>query len=129
MTHKTFDLGHVLLDSGQTLRNGQLAFQTYGTLSPAGDNVVVMPTFFTGSHQRNEGFFGAGRADYGGEASARDPEVGRDFEAVYVGANVVINKRATREDGQEPGRGDRRRWPLPRRVASGRTVTTKSVTS
>ena len=62
MTHKTFDLGDVLLDSGQTLRNGQLAFQTYGTLSPAGDNVVVMPTFFTGSHQRNEGFFGAGRA-------------------------------------------------------------------
>ena len=56
MTHKTFDLGDVLLDSGQTLRNGQLAFQTYGTLSPAGDNVVVMPTFFTGSHQRNEGF-------------------------------------------------------------------------
>ncbi|MEM9278296.1 MAG: alpha/beta fold hydrolase, partial [Pseudomonadota bacterium] len=26
------------------------------------DNVVVMPTFYTGSHERNEGYFGPGRA-------------------------------------------------------------------
>ena len=37
------------------------AYKTYGQLNAAGDNVVVLPTFYTGSHYRNEGFFGTGR--------------------------------------------------------------------
>ena len=40
----------------------KLAYKTYGELNPARDNVVVLPTFYTGSHGRNEGFFGEGRA-------------------------------------------------------------------
>ncbi|MEM6624655.1 MAG: alpha/beta fold hydrolase [Pseudomonadota bacterium] len=60
--HKTYHLGDLELTNGGILRDAQLAFQTYGTLSPARDNVVVMPTFYTGSHTRNEGFFGSGRA-------------------------------------------------------------------
>ena len=60
--HKTFVLGDLPLTGGGVLRNAQLAYQTYGTLSAEGDNVIVMPTFFTGSHRRNEGFFGEGRA-------------------------------------------------------------------
>ncbi|MGI9390398.1 MAG: hypothetical protein ACR2O1_10110, partial [Boseongicola sp.] len=62
MDHKEFDLGDVKLQSGETLRGAKLAFKTYGNLAPSGNNVVVMPTFYTGTHQRNEGFFGAGRA-------------------------------------------------------------------
>ena len=58
----TFELGDTTLLSGVVLRNAHLAYKTYGTLSPAGDNVVVLPTFFTGTHARNEGFFGRGRA-------------------------------------------------------------------
>lgn len=42
--------------------SARLAYRTYGTLSAARDNVVVLPTFYTGTHTRNEGFFGAGRA-------------------------------------------------------------------
>lgn len=61
MGHKTYHLGDLKLTNGGTLREAQLAYQTYGTLSAAGDNVVVMPTFYTGSHERNEGFFGPGR--------------------------------------------------------------------
>lgn len=57
-----FKLGPTRLVSGEVLRDAELAYKTYGTLSPTGDNVVVLPTFFTGSHQRNEGFFGPGRA-------------------------------------------------------------------
>lgn len=57
-----FELGHVSLQSGEILRSTRLAYKTYGTLSPAGDNVVVLPTFYTGTHMRNEGFFGPGRA-------------------------------------------------------------------
>lgn len=62
MEHKTFHLGDLHLMAGGTLRDAQLAYQTYGELSPKGDNVVVMPTFYTGSHERNEGYFGPGRA-------------------------------------------------------------------
>ena len=57
-----FDLGDVPLIGGGVLRNARLGYKTYGTLNGAGDNVIVMPTFYTGTHDRNEGFFGAGRA-------------------------------------------------------------------
>ena len=59
---ETFELADVALQSGEVLRGAHLAYKTYGELSPTGDNVVVLPTFYTGTHQRNEGFFGHGRA-------------------------------------------------------------------
>ena len=60
--HSLFDLGHFELQSGVVLPGAQLAYKTYGELNASRDNVVVLPTFYTGSHMRNEGFFGAGRA-------------------------------------------------------------------
>ena len=62
MDYEVFELGDVPLQSGDVLRAGKLAYKTYGRRSARGDNVVLMPTFFTGSHIRNEGFFGKGRA-------------------------------------------------------------------
>lgn len=59
---KIFHLGDVPLLSGAVLKNAQLAYQTYGALSPSRDNAVLLPTFYTGTHYRNEGFFGPGRA-------------------------------------------------------------------
>jgi len=61
-TYEIFKLGDLTLLSGDVLHDAQLAYKIYGSLSPDGDNVVVMPTFFTGTHARNEGFFGPGRA-------------------------------------------------------------------
>ncbi len=60
--YQSYDLGDFQLQSGETLPDAKLAYQTYGELSPSKDNVVVLPTFYTGSHNRNEGFFGIGRA-------------------------------------------------------------------
>lgn len=60
--HRTYALGDVRLQSGETLRNARLAYATYGTLNAAGDNVVLLPTFYTGTHLRNEPLFGPGRA-------------------------------------------------------------------
>ena len=60
--HELCELGSVELQSGQILRDAKLAFRTYGTLNRQRDNVVLLPTFFTGTHLRNEGFFGPGRA-------------------------------------------------------------------
>jgi homoserine O-acetyltransferase len=57
-----FELGDVALQSGATLKDGKLAYKSYGTLDASGANVVVLPTFYTGTHTRNEGYFGAGRA-------------------------------------------------------------------
>ncbi len=60
--YEIFDLGRVELQSGEALIDAKLAYKTYGMLNAKGDNVVVLPTFYTGSHRRNEGFFGPGRA-------------------------------------------------------------------
>ena len=60
--YQTYDLGAFELQSGKVLVDAKLAYRTYGQLSPTKDNVVVLPTFYTGNHSRNEGFFGKGRA-------------------------------------------------------------------
>jgi homoserine O-acetyltransferase/O-succinyltransferase len=60
--HRTFELGDLRLQSGPELKDAQLAYVTYGTLSPNGDNAVLLPTFYTGTHLRNEPLFGSGRA-------------------------------------------------------------------
>jgi homoserine O-acetyltransferase/O-succinyltransferase len=60
--HSVFELGDFELQSGEALPGARLAYKTYGKLNAQRDNAVVLPTFYTGSHMRNEGFFGAGRA-------------------------------------------------------------------
>ena len=59
---ETFDLGDTKLLSGKILKSAKLTYKTYGTLNKNSDNVIVLPTFYTGTHKRNEGFFGPGRA-------------------------------------------------------------------
>jgi len=56
--YETFDLGDVKLLSGKNLKSAKITYKTYGTLSKNSDNVIVLPTFYTGTHKRNEGFFG-----------------------------------------------------------------------
>ncbi len=62
MDYQLFDLGDFELQSGVVFSGARLAYKTYGELNQAGDNVVVLPTFYTGTHLRNEGYFGPGRA-------------------------------------------------------------------
>ena len=54
--HETFELGDVTLQSGATLPDAVLAYKTWGSLNARGDNAIVMPTFYTGTHVRNEGY-------------------------------------------------------------------------
>ena len=60
--YKIFNLGNVNLLSGKKLLNTKLAYKTYGSLNKDSSNVILLPTFYTGSHKRNEGFFGTKRA-------------------------------------------------------------------
>ncbi len=50
----TFDAGTVRLSSGHTYRGAKLSYRTYGTLSPAKDNVVLYPTSFSAQHVDTE---------------------------------------------------------------------------
>lgn len=62
MHHKEYFLGNVQLQSGEILFDAKLAYETYGVLNHDKSNVVVIPTFYTGTHVRNESYFGPGRA-------------------------------------------------------------------
>ncbi len=59
--YEIYELGDVLLQCGVTLPGARLAYKTYGDRASA-KATVLLPTFYTGTHVRNEGFFGAGRA-------------------------------------------------------------------
>ena len=60
--HSEFVINNFKLQCGVVLPRLMLAYKTYGQLNQSRDNAVVLPTFYTGSHQRNEGYFGKGRA-------------------------------------------------------------------
>ena len=57
-----FDLGNVKLLSGKILNAAKLVYKTYGNLNKDHSNVILLPTFYTGTHIRNEGFIGKKRA-------------------------------------------------------------------
>ena len=61
-TFQEFSLGNVKLLSGKTLKSAKLVYKTYGKLNKDNSNVIILPTFYTGNHIRNEGFFGKNRA-------------------------------------------------------------------
>jgi len=60
--YETFDLGDVKLLSVKNLKSAKITYKTYGTLNKNFDNVIVLHTFYTGTHKRNEGFLGPGKA-------------------------------------------------------------------
>ncbi|MEM7194038.1 MAG: alpha/beta fold hydrolase [Pseudomonadota bacterium] len=59
--YHTFSLGDFELQSGDVLSNAKLAYQAWGELNSQKSNVVLIPTFYTGTHIRNEGYTGADR--------------------------------------------------------------------
>lgn len=60
--HEIFELGDFVLQCGKTLRAAKLAYKTFGTLSPAKDNAIVYPTWYSGQHTENEWLIGPGKA-------------------------------------------------------------------
>ena len=57
-----FRLGDLILQSGLALPDAQLAYVTCGSLNAAGDNAVLFPTYYTGTHRENLAMVGEGRA-------------------------------------------------------------------
>ena len=49
--YQVFDLGSVQLQSGTVFPNAKLAYKTYGALAPDKSNVIVMPSYYSGTHK------------------------------------------------------------------------------
>lgn len=54
--YEVLELSQVLLQRGGLLPVARLAYKAVGTLSPARDNVVLVPTWYTGTHNDIETF-------------------------------------------------------------------------
>lgn len=61
--YQHYSMGDYALDDGGTINNCQLAYTTFGELNAAKDNVILVPTWFSGSHQiMQQVYVGKGRA-------------------------------------------------------------------
>jgi len=60
--YSIFEAGNILLQSGRTLRGGQLAYKTYGTLNAEKSNVILYMTSFAAHHYDVDWLIGAGKA-------------------------------------------------------------------
>lgn len=59
--HQTYRIPQFATQSGVTL-DVDIAYKTFGTLAPSGDNAVVIPTFYAGRHADTEYMLAEGRA-------------------------------------------------------------------
>lgn len=62
---EVFELENFVLEGGETLRGATLAYTCYGKLNANGDNAILFPVMFSGTH--------AAMAPYVGEGLALDP--------------------------------------------------------
>lgn len=65
--YEVYDFGNLQLKEGGTIRNCKLAYSTFGTLSPNKDNVILIPTWFSGTNKIMEQV-------YVGKGKAIDPD-------------------------------------------------------
>ena len=61
--YEVHDIGNLELEEGGTIRGCKLAYATYGSLNAAGDNAILIPTWYSGTHKIMEQvYIGSGRA-------------------------------------------------------------------
>jgi homoserine O-acetyltransferase/O-succinyltransferase len=61
--YETAMIGDLPLQDGGTLHDGMLAYATFGTLSPARDNAILVTTWFSGTSKiMEQAYIGPGRA-------------------------------------------------------------------
>ncbi len=57
-----FELGDLALEGGGLLPDAQITFRAIGKASASGDNCVLLPTYFTGTHRSYDAMIGPGKA-------------------------------------------------------------------
>ena len=108
-----FNAGSVKLESGAVMDDAQVVYATHGELNHAADNVVVIPTFYGGSHIDNEYLIGTDRAvdprqyfvvvpnmlgnGVSSSPSNRDAHPPSEYPLVTIRDNVALQARLLRE--------------------------------
>jgi homoserine O-acetyltransferase len=59
---RVFDAGPLTLRSGEVLADARLAYTVHGVLNDAGDNAILLPTFYGGTHREVTYLIGPERA-------------------------------------------------------------------
>jgi homoserine O-acetyltransferase len=112
--YQIFSLGEFLLQSGCTLRDSMIAYQTFGELSPDRNNVILYPTRFYGTHNDNSFLVGPGKAldpeKYfivipnltgngfsSSPSNSQEPIDRANFPNVSILDNVLMQRRLLRE--------------------------------
>jgi homoserine O-acetyltransferase len=103
---KQLRLQHFPLESGAVLIDAQISFKTFGSLSPCGDNAVLLFTYYTGDDDSYRAWIGPGRPidpgehfvaivnHFGGGVSSSPSTSGAGFPDVRVGDSVRAAKLA-----------------------------------
>jgi len=93
-----------------TLENASLAYATWGELNAAGDNAVLLPSYYTGTHERYAALIGAGRAldpsryfivatNLFGNGVSTSPSHGGTFPCLTIEDNVRAQHALLRDLG------------------------------
>lgn len=103
-------LGELPLESGQVLRDTQLCYQVIGEPNAARDNIVLLPSYYGGSHWGSLPLLGAGSPLQDGDycvvltnmlgagwssspSNAAEGQRGADFPRITLGDNVEAQRR------------------------------------
>jgi homoserine O-acetyltransferase len=101
---KQLRLQEFSLESGAVLVDAQISFRTHGSLSPSGDNAVLLFTYYTGDDDSYRPWIGPGRPidpseqfvvivnHFGGGISSSPSTSGTGFPDVRVGDSVRAAK-------------------------------------
>src|SRR5271163_2941681 len=102
-------LGALALQSGETLRDAELSWKSFGALTPARDNVIVYPTSYSAHHTDLEWLIGLDGVldptrwfivipDMFGNGLSSSPSTVRDYpQLVTTTDNVRAQHRLLRE--------------------------------
>lgn len=105
-----YTAGDVVLDSGAILADARIAYATFGKLSAAGDNAILIPTHFGGTHVNSQYLIGNDRAidparyfvvvvNLTGNGASSSPSHGQgaNFPLVSIADNVRLQYRLLTE--------------------------------
>lgn len=107
---KVFRAGDVILQSGKVLRDTCLKYLQIGELNPSRNNLIVLPTYYGGTHEGNLPLIGApgpidperycilipnllGNGQSTSPSNAHESQRGPEFPSVTLYDNVMLQRR------------------------------------
>lgn len=105
MDYETYRLGDLATERGGVLEDAFIGYRTWGTLNPARDNCIVVPSYYTGTHRSYEPMIGPGRAldpehyfivlpnAFGNGVSSSPSNTSGAFPVMSVADNVKAQRR------------------------------------